>query len=38
MTSYLITLFSEPLIRVASGQKTAEEALLDIPFAEAIRG
>jgi len=38
MTSYLITLFSEPLIRVASGQKTAEEALADIPFAEAIRG
>ncbi|HKQ06535.1 MAG TPA: hypothetical protein VJ464_15485 [Blastocatellia bacterium] len=37
MTAYLITLFSEPLIRVASGQKSAEEALSDMPFAEVIR-
>lgn len=37
MTTYLITLFSEPLIRVASGQKSAEDALSDMPFAEVIR-
>ena len=37
MTTYLIALFSEPLIRVASGQKSAEEALADMPFAEVIR-
>ena len=37
MTTYLIALFSEPLIRVASGQKTVEEALADMPFADVIR-
>ncbi|MEN3334205.1 MAG: hypothetical protein V7641_3570 [Blastocatellia bacterium] len=36
MTTYLIALFSEPLIQVASGQKTAEEALADMPFSNVI--
>ena len=36
MTTYLITLFSEPLIGVASGQQTAEGALADMPFSKAL--
>jgi hypothetical protein len=36
MTNYLITTFSEPLIQVAAGQKTVEEALADNPFSNVI--
>ena len=32
LTTYLIALFAEPLIRVASGQKTAEDAMAEMPF------
>jgi hypothetical protein len=36
MTTYLIALFSESLVRVACGEKTAEEALADMPFSNVI--
>lgn len=36
MTTYLIVLFSESLVRVARGEKTAEEALADMPFSNVI--
>ena len=36
MTTYLITTFSEPLTKVATGQKTVEEAMADTPFANVF--
>lgn len=36
MTSYLIGLFSEPLIKTATGEKTAEQAMTDMPFRDVI--
>jgi len=36
MTSYLISVFSEPLIKTATGEKTAEEAMANMPFRDVI--
>ena len=36
MTSYLTGVFSEPLIKLATGEKTAEEAMSDMPFRDVI--
>jgi len=36
MTSYLIGTFSDPLIKIATGEKTAEAAMADMPFREVI--
>ena len=36
MTAYLITTFSESLIQVATGQRTIEEAMADMPFSNVF--
>ena len=36
MTSYLISTFSDPLIKIATGEKTVEAAMGDMPFRDAI--
>jgi len=36
MTTYLIGVFSEPLIKMATGEKTAAEAMADMPFRDVI--
>jgi hypothetical protein len=36
MTSYLLGTFSAPLIKIATGEKTAEAAMADMPFREVI--
>jgi|ERR1043165_2850359 hypothetical protein len=36
MTTYLISTFSGPLIKMATGEKTAEEAMADMPFRDVI--
>ena len=36
MIGYLIGVFSEALIKTATGEKTAEEALSEMPFRDVI--
>jgi hypothetical protein len=36
MTGYLIGTFSDPLIKIATGEKTADEAMSDMPFRDVI--
>jgi hypothetical protein len=38
MTTYLITSFSEPLLRVATGQESAEDAIADLPSSRGSAG
>ena len=36
MTSYILSIFSDSLIRVATGEQTADTALADTPFGNMV--